>query len=59
MELAKQRWRDEEDTFRDDVSVAVIALPVSASEAGVAAATLSTADGATRRKLLRAAKESN
>ena len=52
-----RRWRDEEDDFRDDVTVVVVALPVSATEEDIEKATMSVADSATRKKLLRAQRE--
>jgi serine/threonine protein phosphatase PrpC len=53
VELACQRWRDEEDDYRDDVSVVVVALPVSATQADMQAAVAKKATTKERKDLLR------
>lgn len=59
VELASQRWAEEEDDFRDDVSVVVVALPLHASQADMHAAMAKQSTTKERKEMLRTKQRAN
>ena len=57
VELASQRWAEEEDDFRDDISVVVVALPLNATQADMHAAMAKQGTTKERKERLRNQQE--